>query len=345
MTHAPLQVDLRWDFTHARGGLAAAKLAADAAWNLCPVGNALHGTACYFDQDRTFPSVTGSESLEINDLPAGSWRVVVKRDYFRKVAGAVRNRSALAAYGNGVVKIEVAHLAAMAGLEYEAALLQVRDAQLVTLPARHADVAAACMPLEEVWRAGGSGEASAPPWALVQAAIEVAGADFEALVTQQIEAASGARLRAVEASANNTAVYPDAASFQAALDAEAAVRGKLLDNLQARSIAACEVALSPLNAVEQAVYEGAPLLPPLRAWPANTSGMPYSWAPCRAHSGKRVSSMVTNDSALLASRIQCMNTALRQAAHRTWPNSALVCSRRDLPHRHSAAQGRRRCVR
>ena len=125
-TRRRLQVDLRWDFTHALAGLSASKLAADASWNVCPVGNALHGTACYFDQDRAFETVSGAESLEIRDLPAGQWRVVVRRDYFNKVAGAVRNRAALAAYGNSVVKVEAAHLAALAGLDYEAALLHVR---------------------------------------------------------------------------------------------------------------------------------------------------------------------------------------------------------------------------
>jgi hypothetical protein len=120
-----LQVDLRWDFTHTIAGLASSKLVSDAAWNLCPVGNALHGDACYYEQDKTFPSVVGRESLKIPDLPPGSWRLVIKRDYFGKVAGAVRNVSALAEHGHEFTKIDVAYLSAVAGLDYEGGLLQV----------------------------------------------------------------------------------------------------------------------------------------------------------------------------------------------------------------------------
>jgi hypothetical protein len=120
-----LQIYLNWDFTHTVGGLPAATLVRDAAWNLCPVGNALHGTECYFETDQTFPTVAGSDLMDFEDLPAGSWQVVITRDYFRKVHGAVRNKASLLEQANNYTKIDAAWRIAAAGLEYEDNLLQV----------------------------------------------------------------------------------------------------------------------------------------------------------------------------------------------------------------------------
>ena len=112
--------------------------------------------------------------------------------------------------------------------------------------------------------------------------MDVAGATFETLVTQRIESSSESRRRAVKANENNTALFPNAASFQAALDTEAALKRKLLDNLQHRSIAECQPALAPLDSIEQVTLEGAPLLPPLNAWPADLLGAALSFSAGRA---------------------------------------------------------------
>jgi hypothetical protein len=72
----------------------------DAAWNLCPMEvdeligpkKIFHGSDCYYEEDQKFDEQVGHIVREIDDVPDGDWSVVVKKDIFLKVAGAVRPR-------------------------------------------------------------------------------------------------------------------------------------------------------------------------------------------------------------------------------------------------------------
>jgi hypothetical protein len=46
-------------------------------------------TGCYFEEDNTFNSLSGSYSEIIDDLPDGDWTLVMRRDIFRKTRGSI----------------------------------------------------------------------------------------------------------------------------------------------------------------------------------------------------------------------------------------------------------------
>lgn len=95
-----------------------------AAWNVCPE-DAPHGNDCLFEKDQTFQALKGTISERIGGVPPGKYQVVIKRDYFNKIRGAVRNSKNLEIYSRSVAKISVALNAAHAGWEYEISQLQV----------------------------------------------------------------------------------------------------------------------------------------------------------------------------------------------------------------------------
>lgn len=72
----------------------------DARWNLCPMEideligpmKIFHGSECYYEDDQVFENQVGHQVFEVDDIPDGQWTIVVKKDIFLKVAGAVRPR-------------------------------------------------------------------------------------------------------------------------------------------------------------------------------------------------------------------------------------------------------------
>ena len=68
-----------------------------ASWNLCPQKTAYSGSCYYSNADQTFSSLSGTSTSQILDAPDGTWNLVVKRDIFNKVQGAVRDMVKLAA--------------------------------------------------------------------------------------------------------------------------------------------------------------------------------------------------------------------------------------------------------
>eukprot|EP00892_Ulva_mutabilis_P001573 jgi/Ulvmu1/11416/UM075_0078.1 len=124
----PLQIDLYFDFLHsvdsAVVSLAPTALLDLASWNVCPV-DAPHGASCIFAADQKFTSLKGHVSEVIDAVPPGNYSVVVKRDYFNKVSGAVRDQIKLAQQVREHVRIGLALRAASAGWDFEVAQLQL----------------------------------------------------------------------------------------------------------------------------------------------------------------------------------------------------------------------------
>ena len=96
----PIQIDVYFNFSHPKGSVSPIDLMNDAAWNLCPLEvdeligpkKIFHGSDCYYEEDQKFDEQVGHIVREIDDGPAGDWSVVVKKDIFLMVAGAVRPR-------------------------------------------------------------------------------------------------------------------------------------------------------------------------------------------------------------------------------------------------------------
>jgi hypothetical protein len=68
-----------------------------ASWNLCPQKTAYSGSCYYSAADQTFSTLSGTSTTQIMDAPDGTWNLIVKRDIFNKVQGAVRDIIKLAA--------------------------------------------------------------------------------------------------------------------------------------------------------------------------------------------------------------------------------------------------------
>lgn len=83
------------------------------------------GAACIFATDQQFPSLKGHVSEVIEAVPPGNYSLVLKRDYFNKVRGAVRDQSKLAQQVREHVRIDLALQAASAGWDFEVQQLQV----------------------------------------------------------------------------------------------------------------------------------------------------------------------------------------------------------------------------
>lgn len=113
-----VMIDLKYNFRHPVGSVPSTELMQQASWNLCPSDGAPHGTDCYYTTDQTFDRVEGEFRVEIPDVPDGQWILVIKRDIFNKVAGAVRNREALE-NDSYTHKIRIAARAADAGRAFE----------------------------------------------------------------------------------------------------------------------------------------------------------------------------------------------------------------------------------
>ena len=117
-----VMIDLNYNFKHPVGSVPSTELMQQASWNLCPRYGAPHGTDCYYTSDRKFDRVQGEIHLEVPDVPDGQWILVVKRDIFNKVSGAVRNREALEE-DSLVWKVRIGAVAAEAGRDFEVAKL------------------------------------------------------------------------------------------------------------------------------------------------------------------------------------------------------------------------------
>eukprot|EP00892_Ulva_mutabilis_P002468 jgi/Ulvmu1/12221/UM086_0011.1 len=118
-----IQIDLQWDFAHCSSSMSPAMLISNARWNICPVAVASHGHECYFEEDQSFQSISGSVRLNIAALPIGTWELIVKRDYFRKISAAVRNSRKMEDAGRAFAKLRMAHQVAQVGVQYEDSLL------------------------------------------------------------------------------------------------------------------------------------------------------------------------------------------------------------------------------
>ncbi|KAF5834587.1 hypothetical protein DUNSADRAFT_8712 [Dunaliella salina] len=61
------------------------------SWNLCPtVGtDVAFSRGCYYAQDKTFNSLSGTFAEVLDDVPDGSWNLIMRRDIFRKTSGSV----------------------------------------------------------------------------------------------------------------------------------------------------------------------------------------------------------------------------------------------------------------
>ena len=96
----PIQIDIYYNFSHPKGSVSPIDLMQDAKWNLCPLEvdevigpkKIYHGSDCYYEEDQGFEDQVGHHMVEIDDVPDGQWTIVVKKDIFLKVAGAVRPR-------------------------------------------------------------------------------------------------------------------------------------------------------------------------------------------------------------------------------------------------------------
>ncbi len=68
-----------------------------ASWNLCPEGDEQDRVAfsrdCYFADDRTFDSLSGTFTRIFNDLPDGRWNLIMRRDVFHKTRGSIMDFS------------------------------------------------------------------------------------------------------------------------------------------------------------------------------------------------------------------------------------------------------------
>ena len=95
-----IQIDIYYNFSHPKGSVSPIDLMRDAKWNLCPMEvddligpkKIFHGSDCYFEEDQGFEEQVGHVTLSVDDVPDGEWTIVVKKDIFLKVAGAVRPR-------------------------------------------------------------------------------------------------------------------------------------------------------------------------------------------------------------------------------------------------------------
>eukprot|EP00798_Chlamydomonas_sp_ICE-L_P006111 gene6111-2715_t len=122
-----IQLDLYWDYNHRVGSLPASTLMQQASWNLCPLKTAYSGN-CYFSDntgtstDKTFSQLSGTYTQAFLDVPDGDWNLVLKRDIFNKVQGAVRDTVKLAAVSY-YYKIYIAARSAMAQQTLEISLL------------------------------------------------------------------------------------------------------------------------------------------------------------------------------------------------------------------------------
>lgn len=100
MNITKIQIDLYYNFSHPKGSVSPIDLMNDAKWNLCPLEmdenigpkKIFHGADCYYEEDQGFEDQVGHIIRKIDDVPDGDWTIVVKKDIFLKVAGAVRPR-------------------------------------------------------------------------------------------------------------------------------------------------------------------------------------------------------------------------------------------------------------
>ena len=122
-------MDLYYNFQHATGrnvvSLPPTSLMELVSWNVCPKV-APHGKDCLFEEDQKFTTLRGSVSHALGQVPPGMYELVIKRDYFNKVRGAVRNVEQLESFARRFVKVDVALDAAAAGWHFEAEELLVR---------------------------------------------------------------------------------------------------------------------------------------------------------------------------------------------------------------------------
>ena len=132
-----LQLDLEWDFSHVAG---TDELRARAQWNLCPASGddekPPHGSACYYERDQKFESVSGDcfgsqcpEPLLLYDVPAGTaerptrWEIRLKGDIFQKVSGSVLSFDNVTAEADAI-KVDIAIEAARNVTDSEATILR-----------------------------------------------------------------------------------------------------------------------------------------------------------------------------------------------------------------------------
>jgi len=76
------------------------ELMQQASWNVCPkVGTKpAFSRGCYFEQDNTFTSLSGSYTKVITDLPDGVWTLIMRRDIFQKTSGSILDYSKVCVY-------------------------------------------------------------------------------------------------------------------------------------------------------------------------------------------------------------------------------------------------------
>ncbi|EFJ46305.1 hypothetical protein VOLCADRAFT_93448 [Volvox carteri f. nagariensis] len=117
-----IQLDVYYDFSHPVGSIPASDLMQQASWNLCPVSTP-YSSDCYYDSDINFERLSGEQHFTLDDAPDGEWNLVVKRDIFNKIRGAVRDATLVKIAGY-YYKIYVAIAAAASEQAFEKTLLQ-----------------------------------------------------------------------------------------------------------------------------------------------------------------------------------------------------------------------------
>mmetsp|Transcript_27128 Transcript_27128/g.48350 ORF Transcript_27128/g.48350 Transcript_27128/m.48350 type:complete len:1606 (-) Transcript_27128:382-5199(-) len=121
-----IMIDLKFNFRHPVGSIPSTELMQQASWNLCPRNGAPHGTDCYYTSDQSFDRVEGEVHLEISDVPDGNWILVIKRDSFNKVAGAVRDKQGLEE-DSFMHKVRIAAQGAIAMRQFEITQLDLAE--------------------------------------------------------------------------------------------------------------------------------------------------------------------------------------------------------------------------
>ncbi|KAF5832196.1 hypothetical protein DUNSADRAFT_12003 [Dunaliella salina] len=138
MNLTTIQINVEWNFTHPANALESTSLREQSSWNLCPVGPNNGGTEilfsrkCYFGDDHTFASTTGSTSTVLRDVPDGTWEMLIRRDTFHKTKGSVMDHSKVQAIAY-YYRVYIAALAAAAQQNTEVNLLE-EGHRLATTP-------------------------------------------------------------------------------------------------------------------------------------------------------------------------------------------------------------------
>uniref|UniRef100_A0A6S8IGD5 Polycystin cation channel PKD1/PKD2 domain-containing protein n=1 Tax=Dunaliella tertiolecta TaxID=3047 RepID=A0A6S8IGD5_DUNTE len=120
-----VRISIQHDFSHPSSSIPAAELMQQTSWNLCPtVGtDVAFSRGCYYAQDKTFNSLSGTFSEVLDDVPDGSWNLIMRRDIFRKTSGSIMDYSKVLSVSY-YYRVYVAAVTAMAEQNTEILMLE-----------------------------------------------------------------------------------------------------------------------------------------------------------------------------------------------------------------------------